>query len=376
MRGIFFTEDIAIESGIHKKVILETQTFHNNGLNIELKMDQKKDFIWKILKRFPLFSVQNRLFNIREIPSEIDFIYIRKPFAIDFSFYKTSKKIKKQNSNIKIILEIPTYPYDKENLYIKNYVLLSKDKFWRKRLRYFIDRIVTYSKDEKIFDIETICISNGVDFSNLPIKKKDFSPLSSEINLIAVATLSFWHGYDRLIEGIAKYNQSPSPQNTQVKLHIVGNGEQKVIDYYVKLIEDNNLAETVILHGQKAGQALDEVFEISDIAIDSLGRHRSGVFYNSSLKGKEYIARGFPVVSGVETELDAYSSYKYYFRVPANDDLIDINEILIFYEKIILEESSEQIKTNIRDFGRRHFDMNEAFYPIIKYLLKEAPDFG
>jgi len=372
MRGIFFSEDFAIESGVYKKIIQEIQAFHNKGLHIELKMDQKKKFIWKMLKRFPLFSIQNKLFNIEEIPSDIDFVYIRKPFAIDFSFYKTSKKIKKQNPNIKMILEIPTYPYDKENKYIKNknYMLLSKDKFWRKRLKGLVDRIVTYSDDEIIFDIKTIRVSNGVDFSILPIKKRNFSPLGSEVNLIAVATLSFWHGYDRLIEGIAKYNKSLLRQNTQVKLHIVGEGEQEIIDHYTQLIEDNNLAESVILHGQKIGQALDEVFEISDIAIDSLGRHRSGIFYNSSLKGKEYVARGLPVVSGVETELDDYPSYKYYFRVPANDSFIDIKGILNFYEKVLIEESSEQIKMNIRNFGQSHFNMDEVFQPIIKYLLE------
>lgn len=42
-----------------------------------------------------------------------------------------------------------------------------------------------------------------------------------------------------------------------------------------------------------------------------MGRHRSGVSFNSSLKGKEYCAKGLIIVSGVKTELDLDGEFLY-----------------------------------------------------------------
>ena len=68
---------------------------------------------------------------------------------------KFFKKVK-QKGVIKYI-EIPTYPYDEEGKEsIKGRVVHFIDVHYRKKLHHYVDRIVTYSKDNFIFNIKTI----------------------------------------------------------------------------------------------------------------------------------------------------------------------------------------------------------------------------
>ncbi|MFK5655764.1 hypothetical protein ACIA4K_04025 [Lactobacillus delbrueckii subsp. bulgaricus] len=67
----------------------------------------------------------------------------------------------------------------------------------------------------------------------------------------------------------------------------------------------------VSMVGKKEKEELDYYYNICDIGIDSMGRHRSNVYYNSSLKGKEYLAKGLPIVLGVTTELDYIKDFRF-----------------------------------------------------------------
>ena len=72
-------------------------------------------------------------------------------------------------------------------------------------------------------DIKTIKTINGVDFSKISpvenvIKKKN------EIHLISVAHLYSCHGYDRVIKGLSKYDNTLS--EVKVFFDIVGDGQE------------------------------------------------------------------------------------------------------------------------------------------------------
>ena len=86
---------------------------------------------------------------------------------------------------------------------------------------------------------------------------------------------------------------------------------------------------------ERALKLLEDVglYDKADIALDCMGRHRVGVYYNSSLKGKEYCAYGVPIISGVETELDQRKEFQYYLRVPADDTILDMDDIVNYYHK-------------------------------------------
>ena len=126
-----------------------------------------------------------------------------------------------QRQGNKTITEIQTFPYDKEykNLKLYQHIEHTTDKLFRYQFAKYNDRIVTFSNDMYIFNCPTINISNGINLSRIPLKSN--KPLNkNEIHLMAVAEIHYWHGFDRLVEGLGIYYQNnPS---TKVYFHIIG----------------------------------------------------------------------------------------------------------------------------------------------------------
>ena len=228
--------------------------------------------IWKRVYYSPITEYVRR--------EKIEFIYMRSfhnasPFTLQLV-----RKLKRMGA--KVVMEIPTYPYDQEYVAWSMKFNLAIDRCFRHRLAKELDGIVTFSNAEHIFGGKTIRISNGIDFEAIPIKRT-MNDTSRELHLIGVAEVHYWHGFDRLIHGLAEYYRT-NPEY-KVYFHIVGplSGirEQEEI---LPAIRDNHLEPYVILHGPLHSDKLDEQFEKADFAIGSLGRHRSGITSNCILE--------------------------------------------------------------------------------------------
>ncbi|WP_249869215.1 glycosyltransferase [Oceanobacillus saliphilus] len=375
MRGLyiafganFFLDRITevTSNGIAKKIYNQINSFKRSGIHMDFynpysKRNQK---IYRIERRLPFSHLHRWDFEYSTI-SSYDFIYIRKSWYMDGDLIYFLKKVKRVKSSIKIIVEIPTYPYDKELTEIKSLPLVFKDKYWRNHLNLYVDKVVTYSRDKEVFKIPTLTVSNAINFTTLKRKHLTEHANEEEVNLIACSSLAYWHGYDRAIKGLANYYKDG--QNSRiVNLHIVGDGEE--MEKYKKMIEEYNLNQHVFLYGMLTGSELDKVYEQCEIGLDSLGRHRSGVEYNSSLKGKEYCAKGLLIISGVKTELDYDEQYNYYFKVPADDSDLDFNNIIEFYHDALSKESIQTIQKNIMRYAKTHFDYDVAMKPIINFI--------
>ena len=261
------------------------------------------------------------------IEQEIQLLYMRSdhnanPFTIHFL-----QKLKRQG--IKVIMEIPTYPYDQEykGFPLKEQLELKTDKFFRRSLARKLFRISTFSDSDNIFGTKTIKISNGIDFNTVPVKKtlrKNPSPF----NLIGVAEVHYWHGFDRVMAGIGEYYKHKHDRD--IFFHIVGGiGEDSEMPVFKEIIKRYGIEKQIIFHGQLFGKPLDEVFEKADFGIASLGRHRSGITNIKTLKNREYAARGIPFIYS-ETDTD-FDNMLYALKAPADESSIDINRILNFY---------------------------------------------
>lgn len=281
-----------------------------------------------------------------------------------------------QKRGIKVILEIPTYPFVQEDYlickrYLQIYDLknalrvcgrIAENKILSLRAHRYISRVATYSLDEYIWKIKAINISNGYDidnFSNSRMNSK--SGNSNIINFICVSSCLEWHGYDRFIEGLRLYYSNDAKY--EARLIIVGEGPE--LNRYKKMVIQYSLQDKVLFEGKKEGKELEILYENADIALDAMGRHRSRVYYNSSLKGKEYAARGLPIVSGVITEFDYDKGYKYYYRVPADESPIDIKSVIDFYKKI---QEQENYKAIIMNYAKTHFSYEVVLKPIVDYI--------
>lgn len=345
--------------GIKNKIENHINCFSKHGFCCEKIILQKNisKTIKYLCRILPFFS-EHDYSKLKNVEAG-RIIYIRYG-RIDFRGLLALMKLHRKSKLI--IVEIPTYPYDRESKGLYK-ILLYKDMIWRHFIKYCIDYIATYSDDKTIYGIQAINISNFVDMDKIRVvfdRKKN----NHEIHLIAVATLGFWHGYDRLIEGMNEYYKKE--HEYKVYFHMVGHGKE--LNKYEEMIQKYKLGSYVILYGKKEGKELDEIYDKCDIAIDSLGRHRSGIFYNSTLKGKEYLAKGLPIISGVKTELDEVKDFPYYLRVPSDDTYINVFEIVNFYKNNILK--TENLNHMIRKYAECNFNAYKCFLPVIDITKK------
>ena len=253
------------------------------------------------------------------------------------------KRMKKYGT--KVVMEIPTYPYDSEYKAQSMSKQIFQDKIFRNYLAKQLDAIVTFSDYEHIFGQRTIRISNGIDFDSIKIKS-NINDTSKELNLIGVAEIHEWHGFDRLVKGLADYYSKP--QNYIVRFHVVGYFfSAEIENEFRKIVNDNNMEDYVILYGKKHGQELDSIFDKCDFGIGSLGRHRVGIDKIKTLKNREYAARGIPFIYS-ETDSD-FDTKPYVLKVPADETAIEIDGIINFYNSISI--SPKEIRDSIMNLS-------------------------
>lgn len=303
--------------------------------------DYGKGFFSKILKRIEFASITKYTKD-----NKIDLVYIRSnhnanPFTI--------KMVKNMKGNgAKVVMEIPTYPYDEEYAVQGISRQIFQDKIFRKCLARNLDAIVTFSDYDNIFGQRTIKISNGIDFDSIKLKST-INDTSKELNLIGVAEIHNWHGFDRIVNGLANYYSKK--QNYIIRFHIVGYFFSSEIENEFKnTIQKNHMEEYVILYGKKHGEELDRIFDKCDFGIGSLGRHRVGIDKIKTLKNREYAARGIPFIYS-ETDSD-FDTQAYVLKAPADESPINIYDIIEFYRNNSM--SPKDIRNSIKELSWEH----------------------
>lgn len=369
MVGYFIHENYIINGvntvpGVQKKVLEQINVLGMEHSVREVVLDLKPtSFINKLRRRLPWDSNTYNWETIADQLDNPDFVYIRKPL-LDRGSHKFLRQLKKKYPEVRVLLEIPTYPYDKELITgIKDYPLYLKELIYRSQLYRFVDRIVTYSNDKQIFGIQTICIQNGINVAEHQIREMKSN--ADEIHLIAVASFQKYHGYERVINGLTDYYHAGGSR--KLILDMVGGGEE--LNAYKKLTEERNLQEYVVFWGPKHGEELKAVFDQADIGLGSFGFYKIGLEIASSLKLREYLARGLPVIGGSKQDLFTEESFPYYLEFSNDDTNLDMERIVSFYDRIYeATEAYETVISNIREYAEENVTWKKTFAPVMEYL--------
>ncbi len=291
----------------------------------------------------------------------IDAMYFRRTTLDSFAI-RFFRDVKKHNPKCKIVMELPTYPYDKEMTSLIEWPRLIKDRWNRKKLKHYIDRIVTFSDDDVIFGIPTIRTMNGIDFDTVPLREVHANA-EAEIHAIMVANFASWHGLDKLIDGMIQY-YSELPKRKFI-LHIVGGG--KAVEEGKVRASNSKVKDFVVFHGPLWGSSLQELYNRVTLAIDSCDFKKIEVFLSSSLKTREYVAKGLPVVSAIEVDLSR--SMKEYFYRFKNPHVIDIREMIDFHDSIYHDnESYHSVPLKIRELAKTVCDIHVVMNPVIQFF--------
>ena len=284
---------------------------------------------------------------------EYDFVYLRFS-RNDIYFLKLIKYLSK--NNIKVIVEIPTYPYNEEYDYsFKQNVYRTVDKYVTMQMHKYVYRIATTNSIDEIFNINTIQIRNGVDLEEIAFLDKEWN--TDCINLVGIANLAKWHGYDRIIRGISDYKLL-NKNYKKVNFYIIGDGDEK--ENLVKLTEKLNLVEQVHFLGPKRGVELTKTLYNMDIGVSSLALFRAGGGHDP-IKTKEFLAQGFPVILGYDDKL-IDMNLPYILTVPKNDDAVVIEDIVKFYESLDIS------KSDIRQYAEDYLSWTAQMKKVIDEL--------
>jgi len=371
---IIFHDIESLSSGIGKKILAQYNAFIN--LNIDtsityLATDKNNHFDRRMVNNTLLekyktkFGIHKRWqwrFRYKKLieyieNNDINTVYLRYTHFANPFFINFLRKLK--ILGVFIIMEIPTYPYDHEYHNIKpilKFALLI-EHCCRQYFKNYVNLIVTFSNEKEIFGVRTIIIDNGIELNSTPMKKQ-YKKSNNDLHLIAVASMRFWHGYDRIIKGLKNYYHT----NPKIKvfLHLVGNTEKIESKKYIKLVNEYQLNEYVIFHGFKKGKELDELFDYSDIAIGCLGNHRKGITKIKSLKNREYCARGIPFTYS-ESD-DSFDDQPFILKLPADENPVNIFEIIKFYNSIDLDSKE------IRKFAEEKLTWEKQLIKIIEKI--------
>ena len=347
---IFF-QYITPSHGVSKKVLAQCDGLRANGAEVYLySLNSENGELLGLINGKPFFSYGkspwkhfrlllsfNHLLRfIKE--NQIDLVYGRFSREMPFSpfLYKGIRKLK-----VKSFLEMPTYPYDSEGVgnnkwlpYIYISILFKIDKLTRRLFKYYVDKIVTVQDYDNILSVPTLKISNAVDLNTISLRK----PVGhAGTNMVAVANLGTWHGYDRLIKGLGLYYKNGGKED--IHFYIIGNGS--VTDDYKRIAREFDILYRIHFEGSKNGSEIDPYFDKADIAIGSLGGHRKGIVDAKPLKCVEYAARGIPFIySEFNSDFD---KCPFVLRVLPDDIPIDIDTIIRFYKS--LKETPSEIRS-------------------------------
>jgi hypothetical protein len=213
------------------------------------------------------------------------------------------------------------------------------------------DEISKYEVKRAFFQKpNSVTIPNGIIVDDYDLRKApDFD--GKELHLLMLVGGSNqvdWHGLDLIIAGIKKYKGK-----TNIYLHLAGRYD---------LLSDYN-EDFIIKHGYCTKNTIDKLSNICHLGLGSFALQRKVLTEASTLKMREYGARGIPVVYGhIDNDFEDLVINSLSFKL---DPMVVpcMNLIVDFAYKVCNQEASR----SIREYTKLNMDMT-----IKMNKLKEA----
>ena len=320
-----------VTEGILKKMLGQKKAWETLGFTAELIFTKGKAILndqGQILRIMPDWGKRMQFFMyllsyLTDAKNSPDILYIRYPFSTP-AFVWFLKALKVNNRSLKIVLEIPTMPYEQEFTGVNRWKWLV-DNHYRKKLPGWVDLTVVIGNPVPFPGIKTVHISNAIyidpDYSE---KQK----AGDTFHLIAVGLWRYWHGLDRLITGLAAFrDQHPGKK---VVLTIVGDGDESA--RYRTMAEQYKLWEEVVFTGPKSEAEIRILCQSAQLGIGVLGSHRKGLDSHAPLKHRTYAAAGLPFV--YSTADPDFERTLFAFRLPSDESPINVAGLIAFCENL------------------------------------------
>lgn len=286
----------------------------------------------------------------------LDLVYIRFPGS-SFLLYKISKKFGKKiisEHQSKEIEEIKSLAKDnifgiKPSKFLSwfqyNFVPIFNEILFGRLFVKNIAGVVTVTKEIGDYQKKkgakvVIVIPNGINVKNYNIKKiNSFSFPLKIIFLKGTSNNAPWNGIDRLINSIDDLENS----HEKIKLIICGHlikGE----------IPERGYIEIV---GYKNKLEIDQLLQEVHIGVSTLSLFKKELKEASTLKTREYIARGLPFFYAYTDPDLNEESKEFALEFPNDDSLIDMEKVIEFAKKALEDKDLPQ---KMRKYAEEHLD--------------------
>lgn len=354
----------AHEHGIYKKIMAQYAVFERHYEMCLISCGWKCDITHKILARLPFFPSDFGV-PVKLAPKGIDFLFFRFDLG-DRQTIRFLKRVRSINPKCKIIVEVPTYPLAWPTLKWYTQIIKPKHRYCENRLHLFADRVAYYGPDTALYGLPVLGMSNGIDLKSVPLREiREYD--DDGIDILSVSAMSPCHAIDRMIDGIGQYLQKGGSR--RVTLHVVGEGHEtrrckELTDYY-------QIHENVIFYGYQVGEALRKIENMCDIGLEMLGGYRVANNYSSTIKSREYWAKGMPIITSAVYPDEIKEIASCVFQCPNDSSPVDVEALVRFFDEIFdggKWKSKRGKALFIRDFVRRHYDMEKAMEKIIQYI--------
>lgn len=213
---------------------------------------------------------------------------------------------------------------------------------------WFFNTIIQYGNESSYFSFlnkkRTVLLGNGIDKDKISMRRNDYIKNYKLINIIGVANLAPYHGFDRMAKAVVQWNQN---NTIKVRFYIVsGKSNKEELNKIHSIVSENQMEDYFVFCGLKTQDEIYDLYSKCDIAVGSLGLHRIGLAESSILKIREYCLVGIPfIIEGRDSDFPEEVPFR--FQVSGDERLDDI--INVFQE--FPERRKHFTDVEIRDYA-------------------------
>lgn len=364
-RGYYIHFQGRTSIGVSKKIDMQMEEFGRHFEMRELEIETiERTLFQRVIGLFPTASITRNYKKALDKLEKPDFIYVRRTVS-DRAYVGFFREVRRRYPECKILIEIFTYPYDKDDFGKWNaWPFYIKEILYRGKLKKYISRFVTYSRDNEIFGVPTICTTNGINVDSLTKVSGEYR--ENALTLLGVAYMQRQHGYERVIEGMHEYYAGGGGE-CKVYLYLVGEGPEK--KRYQELVQKYHLEEYVTFYPVTTGKELDELYDRADIALAAFGMYKVGYHEPiGALKTRECLAKGMPMISG--SPIDILDDDFECARIFPNDNRpVNMKEVICFFEAVKKKNGSKaSVADKLRRYAEEHAGMTAMMKSIVNYI--------
>ena len=190
---------------------------------------------------------------------------------------------------------------------------------------------------------KTFIQGDAVDVSQFKLRKVPV--LESEFRMVFLkggVTGADFNGLDRVFRGIAAYN---GPY--RIRFYLYGNN----LEAEHEQISALGIEEQVITGDFIQQAEADLLMDTIHLGIGALAVHRKGISETTTIKTREYCARGLPFISG-HSDPDFTGNAEaslFNLELPANDDYLDLHAVIRWYQSLNFNAASAKKMHNFAE---------------------------